>query len=309
MTLNLVEAKKTGRADSLKEGIIEIFREGRLYSAMPQLSITGNAISYNQEQSLPSVGFRGVNEAYSTSIAIVNPQSESLKIFGGDLDIDLALISMLGEGISSHQVAQKVKAARLTLEKQIINGDATADVNSFDGIKARIPSGSSQLITNSTNGGALSLDKLDELIDSVDETVGSPVLVMNRTLRRRLSAAGRAASATGNLRWDGDSLGRQTFSYSGVPIIDIDTDETGTDIMQFNETTGSGTANSSVYCICPGAQGVTLINNGGIQTRDLGELDSKPVRRIRLEAYLGMAVFHPRSIARLEGITNATVVS
>ena len=309
MTLNLVEAKKTGRADSLKEGIIEIFREGKLYSAMPQLAISGNAISYNQEQSLPSVGFRGVNESYSTSIAIVNPQSESLKIFGGDLDIDLSLISMLGEGISSFQVAQKVKAARLTLEKQIINGDATADVNSFDGIKARIPSGSSQLITNSTNGGALSLDKLDELLDSVDETLGSPVLIMNRTLRRRLSAAGRAASATGNLRWDGDSLGRQTFSYSGVPIIDVDTDETGTDIMQFNETTGSGTANSSVYCVCPGPQGLTLLNNGGIQTRDLGELDSKPVRRIRLEAYLGMAVFHPRSIARLEGVTNATVVS
>ena len=309
MTLNLVEAKKTGRSDSLKEGIIEIFREGKLYSSMPQLAITGNAISYSQEQSLPSVGFRGINEAYSTSISILNPQSESLKVFGGDLDIDLALLSMLGQEVQTHQVAQKVKAARLTLEKTIIKGDSTSDVNAFDGIQARIPSGSSQLITNSTNGGALSLDKLDELIDSVDETVGSPILIMNRTLRRRLSAAGRVASATGNLRWDADSLGRQQYSYSGVPVIDLDTDAAGDDILQFNETTGSGSTNSSIYCICPGPQGVTLISNGGIQTRDLGELDAKPVRRIRLEAYLGMAVFHPRSIARLEGITNAAVTS
>ena len=311
MTLNLVEAKKTGRSDSLKEGIIEIFREGKLYSSMPQLAITGNAISYNQEQSLPSVGFRGINEAYSTSISILNPQSESLKVFGGDLDIDLALLSMLGQEVQTHQVAQKVKAARLTLEKTIIKGDSSSDVNAFDGIQARIPSGSSQLITNSTNGGALSLDKLDELIDSVDETVASngPVLIMNRAIRRRLSAAGRVASATGNLRWDADALGRQQYSYSGIPVIDLDTDAAGDDILQFNETTGSGSTNSSIYCICPGPQGVTLITNGGIQTRDLGELDAKPVRRIRLEAYLGMAVFHPRSIARLEGITDATIVS
>ena len=309
MALTSLEAGKLGREESLKAGIVEIFREGKLFAAMPQLSVAGTGIHYNLEDTLPGIGFRGVNEAYAESTGIINPQSEALKIFGGDLDIDLALEAMQGAEIRTAQVAMKVKAARLRLEKTLIKGDSTSNVNEFDGLQARIPSGSSQLITNAANGGGLSLAALDELIDAVDETVGSPVLVMNRGLRRRLSAAARVASAVGNLTYGQDALGRQQYSYNGVPIIDIDHDETGTAIMPFSETQGSSSACSSVYCVAAGANGATLITNGGIQVRDLGEIDSKPVRRIRVEAYLGMAVFHPRAIARLAGITNAAVAA
>jgi hypothetical protein len=309
VALTSLEAGKLGREESLKAGIVEIFREGKLFAAMPQLSVAGTGIHYNLEDTLPGIGFRGVNEAYAESTGIINPQSEALKIFGGDLDIDLALEAMQGAEIRTAQVAMKVKAARLRLEKTLIKGDSTSNVNEFDGLQARIPSGSSQLITNAANGGGLSLAALDELIDAVDETVGSPVLVMNRGLRRRLSAAARVASAVGNLTYGQDALGRQQYSYNGVPIIDIDHDETGTAIMPFSETQGSSSACSSVYCVAAGANGATLITNGGIQVRDLGEIDSKPVRRIRVEAYLGMAVFHPRAIARLAGITNAAVAA
>jgi hypothetical protein len=307
VALTSLEAGKLGREESLKAGIVEIFREGKLFAAMPQLSVAGTGIHYNLEDTLPGIGFRGVNEAYAESTGIINPQSEALKIFGGDLDIDLALEAMQGAEIRTAQVAMKVKAARLRLEKTLIKGDSTSNVNEFDGLQARIPSGSSQLITNAANGGGLSLAALDELIDAVDETVGSPVLVMNRGLRRRLSAAARVASAVGNLTYGQDALGRQQYSYNGVPIIDIDHDETGTAIMPFSETQGSSSACSSVYCVAAGANGATLITNGGIQVRDLGEIDSKPVRRIRVEAYLGMAVFHPRAIARLAGVTDAAV--
>ena len=309
MALTSLEAGKLGREESLKAGIVEIFREGKLFAAMPQLSVAGTGIHYNLEDTLPGIGFRGVNEAYAESTGIINPQSEALKIFGGDLDIDLALEAMQGAEIRTAQVAMKVKAARLRLEKTLIKGDSTSNVNEFDGLQARIPSGSSQLITNAANGAGLSLSALDELIDSVDETVGSPVLVMNRGLRRRLSAAARVASAVGNLSYGQDALGRQQYSYNGVPIIDIDHDETGTAILPFSETQGSSSACSSVYCVAAGANGATLITNGGIQVRDLGEIDSKPVRRIRVEAYLGMAVFHPRAIARLAGVTNAAVAA
>lgn len=309
MPLTTIEGGKLGRQDSLKEGIVEIFREGKLYAAMPQLSVAGTGIHYNQEQTLPGIGFRGVNEAYSESTGIINPQSEALKIFGGDVDIDLALEAMQGSEIRTAQVAMKVKAARLKLEKTLIKGDSTSDVNEFDGLQARIPTGSSQLITNASNGGGLSLAALDELIDAIDETVGSPVLVMNRALRRRLSAAARVASAVGNLQYGQDALGRQQLAYNGIPIIDIDHDETGAQILAFNETQGSSSACSSIYIVAAGVNGATLITNGGIGVRDLGEIDTKPVRRIRVEAYLGMAVFHPRAIARLNGITNAAVAA
>jgi hypothetical protein len=39
--------------------------------------------------------------------------------------------------------------------------------------------------------------------------------------------------------------------------------------------------------------------------RDLGELDTKPVYRTRLEFYTGLAIFGGKGAARLTGVLNA----
>lgn len=309
--LDIVSASQFSRPNALKAGVIQIFNEGTLYPRMPQTAISGNAISYNIEESLNlGFAFRGLNEAYSAEgLAVLNPQVESLRIIGGDLDVDLMTEQMLGTEARAYQMQSKVKALRLYLEKQILVGDSSTNPKAFDGLKARIPAGSSQLITNATNGAGLSLDKLDELIDAVDASQGQLFLVMNRTLRRRLSAANRVASAVGNIQWESDSLGRRVVSYAGIPIVEIDHDETGSQILGFTETCGNTSANSSVYAVVAGPNACTLITNGGLQVRDLGEVPDKPVRRVRLEQAIGMAVFHPRAIARLEGVTNAAVTA
>jgi hypothetical protein len=309
--IDIISASQVSRQNALKAGVIQIFNEGRLYAAMPQLAIQGNALSYNIEEKLnQGFAFRGLNEGYSAAgLGILNPQTESLRIIGGDLDTDLMLEQMVGPEARAFQIQSKLKAMRLYLEKQLIQGDSSTNPKAFDGLKVRIPSGSSQLITNATNGAGLSLDKLDELIDAVDASQGQLVLVMNRTVRRRLAAANRVASAVGNIRWTQDALGQRITEYAGIPIIEIDHDETGAQILPFSETCGNTSANTSVYAVVAGENAATLLTNGGLQVRDLGEVNDKPVRRIRVEMALGMAVFHPRAIARLEGVTNAAVTA
>ena len=49
--------------------------------------------------------------------------------------------------------------------------------------------------------------------------------------------------------------------------------------------------------------------NGLVRVRDLGELESKPVFRTRVEWYAAMALFHPRCASRLYGITNAAITA
>ncbi|MPN29013.1 hypothetical protein SDC9_176461 [bioreactor metagenome] len=44
------------------------------------------------------------------------------------------------------------------------------------------------------------------------------------------------------------------------------------------------------------------IQNGGVRVTDIGELETKPVYRTRIEWYCGLACFNPLSIARLKGI-------
>jgi hypothetical protein len=57
----------------------------------------GNAYAYNREGTLPGVAFRGVNESYTESTGIVNPLVEALRIGGGDLDVDIAILKTQGE--------------------------------------------------------------------------------------------------------------------------------------------------------------------------------------------------------------------
>jgi hypothetical protein len=51
-----------------------------------------------------------------------------------------------------------------------------------------------------------------------------------------------------------------------------------------------------------GPDGVSGLQNGGINARDLGELEDKPAFRTRVEWYSGLAVFKGRAAARLQHI-------
>lgn len=51
--------------------------------------------------------------------------------------------------------------------------------------------------------------------------------------------------------------------------------------------------------------GITGLQNGIMDVNDLGELESKPAFRTRLEWLVGLAVMHGRAAARVWGINNA----
>ena len=71
---------------------------------------------------------------------------------------------------------------------------------------------------------------------------------------------------------------------------------------------GGGAVTTSMYIVSLGDQMLTGIQNGGIDVRDLGELEGKPALRTRVEWYNGISIYHPRAVARLRDITNAAVI-
>jgi hypothetical protein len=192
----------------------------------------------------------------------------------------------------------KAKALALEFTKNFFLGDVAVNPKGFDGLKKRITG--SQLITMGTNGGQLTLDKLDELIDAVE---GEPdVLFMSKAMRRKLK--GLLHSSTHYIESGEDSFGRPVMTYAGIPIRVIETDGAGNEILGFNETMGTDTQTASIYAVKFGAEKyVSGLRNGGVDVRDLGEIAEKPVFRTRIEFYCGMAVFHPRAVARLAGIS------
>ena len=96
MSLTLLEAAKL-QQDPLKRGVIEVFpRTSPVLEWLPFMDVAGNAYTYNQEEALPGVAFRGIGESYTESTGTVNPVTEALKIMGGTSDVDRALVKTQG---------------------------------------------------------------------------------------------------------------------------------------------------------------------------------------------------------------------
>ena len=311
MALTLVEAAKLAGASGnvFKEGIIEMYaKSSDILMHLPFDQISGNALGYNREETLPGVGFRGVNEAYSEDVGIINPMTEVLKIMGGDMDVDRFIVDTQGESQRATRTAMKIKASALKFTKTFLKGDASGTPAEFDGLQARIVG--DQLIANgSTSGGdVLSLANLDALIDQCDEPTH---LIMNKTMRRKLTAASRLVTVGGDVRFDTDSFGRGVTKYNDIPILIADYDNTGAQILPFTEANpgGGSAASTSIYCVSMAEDKlVGLEHNKGLDARDLGEIDTKPVYRTRVEWYIAFALYHGRAAARLHGIKTGAVV-
>lgn len=284
--------------DTLQKGVIQTFaRNSAVFELLPFMEIAGNAYKYNTEEALPDIAFRGVNEGYVESAGLINQASEGLTILGGDVDVDRFLAQTRGNvnDLRAIQTEMKSKALALAWTKKFFKGDSGKNANEFDGLEKRVTG--SQIIDayGVTEDQAL-LEKLDELIDAVE---GEPdVLFMSKAMRRKVK--GILQRSTHYIESGEDSFGRPITTYAGIPIRVIGADEAGKEILGFDEEGNTG----SIYAVKFGAdQYVSGLRNGNVNVRDLGEIDEKPVFRTRIEFYSGLAVFHPRAVARLKGIT------
>jgi hypothetical protein len=299
MALTLIEAEKYS-TDVLRKGVIEVFsRNSAVFELLPFMEIAGNSYAYNLEEALPEIAFRGVNEAYVESAGVINQASEKLTILGGDVDVDKFLAQTRGNvnDLRAIQTEMKSKALALDWTKTFFKGDSGVNGNEFDGLEKRVTG--TQVIDAE---GALTLAKVDELIDAVE---GEPdVLFMSKAMRRKMKGILQASQHY--IESGEDSFGRPVATYGGIPIRTIETDRTGAEILGFTELAPDGVTadTASVYAVKFGAdQYVSGLRNGSVNVRDLGEIDAKPVFRTRIEFYSGLAVFHPRAVARLAGIT------
>jgi len=311
MALTLIESAKLalGRDETLKATVMELYAKASdLMQYIPFENIPGRAQTFNREQILPTVGFRGVNEAYSEGSGTVDQVTENLAIAGGDLDVDAFLIKTGGADMRGPQEAMKIKALSLSLTKTMVKGDVATTPKEFDGLQVRCI-GNQRVVAGTTAGGdALTLTKLDELIDTVDEPTH---LLMNKTMRRRMSAAARLTTVGGYITYDLDAFGRRVTRYNDLPILVADKDNNYDDIMPFTETGLDGTTavSTSIYALSFAENGVVGLQNGAMDVRDMGEIDTKPVFRTRIEWYMGMAILRARAAARLYSITNAVVAA
>ncbi|MFJ9961072.1 major capsid protein [Streptomyces avermitilis] len=314
MAMTLAEAAKLSEVD-LQRGVLETFvQESSVLDRIPFMPIQGNAYAYNQEATLPGVAFRDVNAGYTESTGTVVQKSESLVILGGDADVDRFIVQTRGN-LNDQRALQtrlKVKSAAYFFQDKFINGDVATEPLGFDGLKKRLTG--AQVINTATNGmgpvagGHDFFDALDALIAQVPGLSGSNgALYAPRAVIAKIKSSARRLGGVEMIR---EALTQKMVAtYNGIPLLDLGQTGVGTDILPMTEVMGSSNACGSIYAVKFGAsegdQAVTGLTNGGVQVYDLGELDSKPVYRTRLEFYTGLATFGGRAAARLTGVLAA----
>lgn len=293
MALTLAEGAKLSN-DVLLEGVIEtVINDSPVLQRMPFIEIVGNGLTYNRENAAATAGFYAVGDTWSESTPTFTQVTAALKILGGDADIDnyLARTRSNVQDLEAAVVALKAKAVQQQFDDTFINGDTGSDADAFDGIDALCTVG--QTVSMGTDGGALTLAKLDELIDTVRG--GKPdMLLVSRRTRRSLSALARATG--GVVEQDRDEFGRMVQYYDSIPV-------GVNDYIADDQTQGANDDCSTVYALQFGEGGlVGLSGPGGLQVERVGSLETKDATRIRVKWYVATALFNTLKLARLVGV-------
>lgn len=151
----------------------------------------------------------------------------------------------------------------------------------------------SQLTSMGTNGGTLTLSKLDELIDKV--LGGEPdMLLMSRRSRRKINALVRAAG--GMMETDRNQWGEFIQLWNGI-VIGIN------DWISDAETVGTSTDCSTIYAMQFGEGALCGLTSPGLLTVEpVGQLEAKDATRTRIKWYCSLALFSEVKLAKLIGV-------
>lgn len=283
--------------DVLQAGVIEVLAtESKLLQLLPFMNVQGSGYTYNIEKNLGNAQFRKVNGGYTYGAIETIPVTERIVILGDEAIVDTYQIAVESDvnNLMAIEVALRTKAIAHKFEKCFINGGSevtTAGVpseavaNEFVGIlprytekaPANIPSAALPLYT------AQVITKSDDLIGDLDTLLdmvagGADALIMNKKTRRQLTAKGRAFC-----EYRQGEFGTQFLQYGGVDVVDLDGELLADDII--------------IAAKFGAKEAVCGLQNGDVRVTALGEMESQPQLKTRIEWFVGLAVFNPKAVA------------
>lgn len=275
----LLEQAKLLTQDVLQRGVImTMVQTSGVMEKLPFIEVVGSGYAYDIMEELPNVEYRAVNGQYTEGVSDIKQTVERLVILGGDVDVDIFLAkthSNINDIRSLHTEA-KAKAVARKFEKDFFEG--TGESNSIKGLDKRL---AEHIAGTEIKSTGITLDGLNELLDAVVD--GADCLFMSKKMRRELM--GLLQTSNHYIENGTDAFGRPVALYGGVEIRPVD---------------DSLIPDKKIYAVKFGTDMyVHGLSNGGIQVKDLGELDTKPCYRTRIEAYLGLATKHKKCFAVL----------
>ena len=318
-SVTLAESAKLAQ-DELVAGVIEnIITVNQLYASLPFDGIEGNSLKYNRENALGGAGVFGIGDEFDDSTdrnpitgetaatkaaATFTEVFSGLTTIGGDAEINGLIQSTRSSDNdqTAVQIASKAKHVGRIFQWMLING--TGASNQFTGLINLVAAG--QTRTSATDGQALTLAILDEIMDLVTVKDGQgDYITMHARTRREYRTLLRALGGAAIMEVFELPSGEEIIAYSGVPIF-------RNDYIPITQTQGSASNASTIFAGCfddgsrsNGLAGLTAENMSGINVQDVGIHQSKDEHIWRVLWYAGLALFSEKALAAAPGIIPA----
>jgi hypothetical protein len=312
---NFVEyAKSIDENDPTRAFVENMIAESDVMRAIPILPAERGKRAYMDIASLPTVGFRGFNEAGNQATGTFNLREEDTYFIDDYIFADRAMIDRLGPEGKYKQEKLKSIALGQFFSQNAIKSDNSANVRTPNGIQARCldsTAATGNLINNSaaSGGAALSLANMDALYWRVNKPTH---WIVPRGLMPQFDAAARNNSLVNQtVSYAEDDFGRRIIKFKGLPILFGYEPDDSPDLLPFTEVAsgGGGAVTSSIYCVSFRPGGFYAIEQTPLQVMPEGPTVGQPFDSTHIKWDYGFAREHPKALARLTSITNAAIVA
>lgn len=311
----------------LVAGVAKILQdESKFMDVLPIADVGTLSVEVMREGSLPStIGWRKIGADHS-SYRATNPTkiSEQAYSFGNVIEIDKALIKDKAKKLydpRAYQTEMVTRAMAREFNDAAINGSPLVTPDRPTGLKYRIANDfSTQRIDANTNVAGLDLspdatslstnialffNKLDALTYACAGHKADYILCNDTFLLWYWGAA----RASGLLKVTTDNLGREFYEYKDAKFLDMGLKLDDSTKLMTNTETITGTADTSGACssliaVRMGKEYFTGWQEYALEVLNKGYKDSADglTESVIIDWVVGLAVSHPRSVARLTGL-------
>jgi hypothetical protein len=303
----------------LKKGIIQgLLEHSFLMQTIPWSTTNQLVETAVLWSTLPdSADFRDLNEGFSSGVGDYEQRQEGVYDFGTDLDVDLILTKVKSfiKDPRADQIRMQLKAIAYKFNYLLLSSARAVTPKGIDGIKVRA---ADLAVDDSELAIAAGGLDLSEATGRADADVHLFLDYMNRLLYRVDNPTHILTNDRGILAFESmfrrsslfdqskDMFGRKVSSCMGIPLVDmsVKADQTTRVLpLNFDDTTATGTsARTSMFVVSFSDDGLHGLQLQALDTREIGELEARPVLRTRLQWTWGLANYGRRSIGQLSGL-------
>lgn len=329
-----IELAENPRARAVLRGILE---PGEVWDKLPIKKVSSLEVRNRRWKSLPTPKFAHIGDGYGSGGGKTEAISFGLKVLGHDLDIPKVFDEETDHIVDPKALQTEMVLTGLAylLNYQLFNGDETVTTfgPGFDGLK-RISADMlpRQQIDGSLNapvqpatfldlrsGGADSatrhafldlLAKAHRRLERDSKTSSGPttsfpsaLMVMNENLYDLVEAMIRRE---GLLRVTTDQFDRTINQWRNIPFVDAgfnDMDGATYVLANDHDVPGAATPTTSIYfLLLDPDKHIGVLQTRGLDVRKIGELQTGPVIRYRIDWTLGVVVWGRRSLVRVRNL-------